>query len=386
MIDILDFEHDAEAGAWCIDGGTQQVASLMAARLKKKPEFYKQVVAINAQNLTVQTKDEQADRPYELNPVNLTIQQKNDVTETREYFAVFNSTTLGALQRMDLKKAGLLYGTKQAIRSLGYGASCKVGMKFRTRWWTRLFGINKAGVGKTDLPLRVCVYPSYNIDDPEDESAVLLCSYTWAQDAQRIGTLITENSPEGETELKKVLFHNLALLHANEKHPYEEMMELLAKEYITHHAYDWYADNDMSGAFAYFGPSQFSKMWPEIYRPDAFGRLFFIGEAASAHHAWIVGALESSVRAVYQLFNLLHLGNPDYEPYVKAMEKLTKDEGILPFYGLPKEMPKRQLDTPDKDELVDELEEGKRLTYTAAHLVLGFLESLVEAVEAEKKA
>ena len=85
----------------------------------------------------------------------------------REYLAVFNSTTLGSIQRIDLKKAGLLYGTKQSIRSLGHGASCKVGMKFRTRWWTRLFGINKAGLGKTDLPLRVCAYPSYNIDDPQ---------------------------------------------------------------------------------------------------------------------------------------------------------------------------------------------------------------------------
>ena len=387
VMDILDFDYDEEkAGAWCIDGGTQQLADLMAARLNKKPEFYKQVVAIDALTKNVQTGDAKPKKASDLGPVTLKIQQKNDLIETRDYFAVFNSTTLGALQRMDLKKAGLLYGTKQAIRSLGYGASCKVGMKFRTRWWTRLFGINKAGLGKTDLPLRVCVYPSYNIGDPENEPAVLLCSYTWAQDAQRIGTLITENSPEGETELKKVLFHNLALLHADENHSYEEVMTLLAKEYITHHAYDWYADNNMSGAFAYFGPSQFSNMWPEIYKPDAFGRLYFIGEAASAHHAWIVGALESSIRAVYQLLGLLHIGNRHFEPYTRAMEIIRDGKGDPPFYGLPQEMPKKQLDTPDGTKLVDDLEEGTRLTYAAAQAVLGFLESVVETVEAEQNA
>ena len=227
---------------------------------------------------------------------------------------------------------------------------------------------------------------------PKDEPAVLLCSYIWAQDAQRIGTLITENSPDGETELKKVLFHNLALLHADEIYPYEKMMKLLADEYITHHAYDWYADNNMSDAFAYFGPSQFSKMWPAIYKPNAFGLLYFIGEAASAHHAWIVGALESSIRAVYEMFKLLRLGNKHYGPYAQAMEmlendkKLENDEKVLPFYGLPKEMPKKQLDTDDGTDLDDDLEEGKRLTYAAAQAVLGFLESLVEAAEVEKGA
>ena len=159
---------------------------------------------------------------------------------------------------MDLTKAGLLYGTKQAIRSLGYGASCKVGMKFKTCWWAESpFNIIKGGVAKTDLPLRVCVYPSYNIgEDP----AVLLCSYTWAQDAQRIGTLISEDSPRKESELKQLLFHNLALLHADdtvaagEKYSYAWMMNHLSEQYVTHYAYDWYADNTMFGAFVYFGP------------------------------------------------------------------------------------------------------------------------------------
>ena len=384
-MELLDFKIDnpAEEGFWCIEGGTQRLATLMAAKLKKQPEFYRQVVAIDAH----------AKDPSNPGPMTLTIQQKHDcggviATEERDYYAVFNSTTLGAFQRMDLTKAGLLYGTKQAIRSLGYGASCKVGMKFKTRWWQKLFNINEGGTAKTDLPLRVCVYPSYNIGDDWDKPAVLLCSYTWAQDAQRIGTLITENSPQGERELKQLLFHDLALLHANKEYPYDDMMKRLEEQYITHHAYDWYADNTMSGAFAYFGPGQFSNMWPEIMKPNAFGQLYFVGEATSAHHAWIVGALESAVRGVYYLLDHCHNADEGCSTYVKAMEMLSSEhpgEHQLPFYPLPKEMPKRQEGVSAEEELADGVEDGKRLTFAAAQVVLGFLESLVELIEVKEQ-
>jgi monoamine oxidase len=29
-----------------------------------------------------------------------------------------------------------------------------------------------------DFPLRTCVYPSYNIHDPSNDTSVLLCCYT----------------------------------------------------------------------------------------------------------------------------------------------------------------------------------------------------------------
>ena len=148
------------------------------------------------------------------------------------------------------------------------------------------------------------MYPSYNIHDKGKGD--LLCSYLWAQDAQRLGTLIDPRSPENEEELKELMLSNLAQLHAKpeEGWPYEDLLKHLRDLYITHHAYDWYHDPNMSGAFGYFGPGQFSKMWPQIMKPN--GWLFLIGEAASAHHGWIVGALESSVRAVYQLLLMLN--------------------------------------------------------------------------------
>jgi hypothetical protein len=52
------------------------------------------------------------------------------------------------------------------------------------------------------------------------------------------------------------------------------------------------------GAFAYFGPGQFQHLYPFITGSD--GKYLMCGEAASAHHAWVVGALESATRAMYQ--------------------------------------------------------------------------------------
>ena len=315
-------EEEAREVEWrCIEGGTQQVAAAMAKKLSTQPKFGKVVTAIatdEKKTMLVTVKGE---------------------AQPRKYFAVFNSTTLGALQQMDLKGANLNYSTKQAIRSLGYGASCKIGIKFSRHWWMQEpFNITSGGMARTDLPLRVCVYPSYNLKDSAGEPAVLLCSYTWAQDAQRIGSLITPESPRGEETLIRLMFHNLALLHSPSKAQYQDTYDTIEQSYLDHYAYDWYNDPLMSGAFAYFGPGQFSQMWPEIITPT--GWLYLIGEAASTHHAWIVGALESAVRAVFQMFTALHNqtnldpGVPQRVLYRKVMD-LLKSEDSKPFGPLP---------------------------------------------------
>jgi hypothetical protein len=160
----------------------------MAHNIKKPVQFNNQVVAINA-NVEDHTKSPQDYVPLTLS-INTTCPGSKEVisTRTEEYLAVFNSTTLVAMQRMDRQNAGLLWGTKQAIRALGYGASCKVAIKFKAPWWQlEPYNINMGSLACTDLPLRVCVYPSYNIEKLEGEErwqhsrnqpSVLLCSYT----------------------------------------------------------------------------------------------------------------------------------------------------------------------------------------------------------------
>ncbi|KAK2043689.1 flavin-containing amine oxidoreductase [Colletotrichum somersetense] len=393
VLEHLDFATDEPTNDhwWCVDGGAQKIAEAMLKKLKNPDciQFNSQVIAIDAHAIDAHA----SPKRKKAEKITLKVRDTKAETDSRgaerdeEYFTVFNSTTLGSMGRMDLSKAGLLWDTKQAIRCLGYGASCKVGMRFKRAWWREEpFNITKGGLARTDLPLQVCVYPSYNIHDPVDEPAVLLVSYTWGQEAQRIASLISSDTPAGEEELKRVLLHDLAMLHSVKPGSYEHTLSLITELYDTHHAYDWYRDPHMAGAFAYFGPCQFWDLYPAITKPNAFGQLYFVGEAASAHHAWIVGALESVVRAVWSMFNLLHQGNVKEPRYLKAMDLLEngpEEGGRLPFYPLPEELPiRRKGEKASTDELKDhpDYQKGKEtpMKFGAALGILSVIMCFIE--------
>jgi len=282
-------------------GGTQQVAKMMLDKIMKdspttKINFRSLVTSIGV-NLESPT-SRPIGKPY------ITVNE-----QSTSYDAVFNSVPLGCMRRMDLRKLPLTYGTKQALRSLNYGASTKVGMRFKNMWWMNSRFNIRGGLGKTDLPLRVCVYPSYNLQDRPEDGGVLLCSYCWAQDADRMGALIDNSGSDEEKlqKLKDLLVHNLTLLHCRAGDPadYDAVRKLIVGEDNRNleeiHGFDWTRNELSTGAFAWFGPGQFTGMFPEIVATD--GRHIIIGELASAHHAWIVGALESAVRGVYMFLH-----------------------------------------------------------------------------------
>ncbi|KAG9080006.1 hypothetical protein FRC06_007194 [Ceratobasidium sp. 370] len=55
------------------------------------------------------------------------------------------------------------------------------------------------------------------------------------------------------------------------------------------------------GAYAFFGPGQFSSLYPSLTRPAAERRLHFAGEAISTCHAWVAGAIDSANRVAGQI-------------------------------------------------------------------------------------
>ena len=228
--------------------------------------------------------------------------QVNSEALPRKYATIFNTTSLACMQRMDLAKAELHPVQKEAIRSLHYDASTKVAIKFSYPWWITKCDITKAGVASTDSLIRLCVYPSYSLSGEYDEPAVLLCSYTWAQDALRVGALVTDASPAGEEELRDLMIKELGRLHAQ-----SISREEIARAYVTHYALDWTKDPYTSGAFALFGPGQFSGLYPYLSRPTADAKLHIVGEAASANHAWLVGGLDSAYRAVHHFLQRYNL-------------------------------------------------------------------------------
>ncbi|KAF4457096.1 hypothetical protein F53441_884 [Fusarium austroafricanum] len=237
-------------------------------------------------------------------------------SKTESYDMVFNTTAMGPLQRMDIK--GLIHGFGPArvpdqiltgtrekvltgIRALSYDRACKVAIKFKTRWWKGMYKNSKVktgGVSGSDLPISNVVYPSW---DDGDKSAVLIVSYTWAQDATRMGALIPDYSkqdPSIDDEVVTQCFADLAKIWAQPEGPKITSdtaitADYLRSQYITHHAYAWSHDPYMGGAFALFGPGQFKYIYPEFQKLFCGGKFAICGEALSPHHAWISGALDS---------------------------------------------------------------------------------------------
>jgi monoamine oxidase len=63
----------------------------------------------------------------------------------------------------------------------------------------------------------------------------------------------------------------------------------------------WHDDEFAGGAFALFDPGQQTQLYKHIISPE--GRIHFAGEHASLTHAWIQGAIESGLRAAYEVHN-----------------------------------------------------------------------------------
>lgn len=126
-------------------------------------------------------------------------------------------------------------------------------------------------------------------------------------------------------QLAQVMLDNLARLHTTNEKDYQKVLAYISSDEVfdTYHAHDWSKDTyTCGGAFALFSPRQFSRVYPSVVRPLADGRFHIIGEASSANHAWVVGALDSAVRAMY-----LMLGRFKLHDEQKAMVEEFGDIG-----------------------------------------------------------
>jgi monoamine oxidase len=166
---------------------------------------------------------------------------------------------------------------RRAIRQLHYDASAKILFQCRRRFWEEDDGIFGGGT-VTDLAIRNIFYPE---SGRETGRGILLASYTWAEDAQRWGSL----SPD---ERIVQALENVAVIHPQIKAEFEVGASKM-----------WHDDPFAGGAFALFEPSQQTLLYSHIIAPE--GRIHFAGEHASLHHAWIQGAIESGLRSAAEI-------------------------------------------------------------------------------------
>lgn len=180
------------------------------------------------------------------------------------------------LRHVEMRKP-LSLAKRRAIRQLHYDASAKILFQCRRRFWEEDDGIVGGG-SVTDLAVRNIYYPEQG---RETGRGILLASYTWAEDAQRWGSL----SPE---ERIVQALENVAAIHPQVRDEFEIGVSKM-----------WHDDPYAGGAFALFEPNQQKLLYDHIIAPE--GRLHFAGEHASLRHAWIQGAIESGLRAAAEI-------------------------------------------------------------------------------------
>ncbi|KAI5984065.1 hypothetical protein EDD15DRAFT_2177765 [Pisolithus albus] len=208
----------------------------------------------------------------------------------RVYSHVISTIPLPVLRTIDMTDAGLNIKQRNGLRQFEYAPGVKVAIRFKEPWWTTKLNI-VGGQSFTDLPIRTIVYPSYGVDS-DTPSTVLIASYCWTTDAERLGSL---TMPDKIEKIKGLVLRNLAEAHGS-----PITYEFLQKQYVDIHVKDWSHDEYTMGAFPLFGPNDFQEMYASLTYPAANKRLHFAGEAISTRHAWVVGALDGAWRAVHE--------------------------------------------------------------------------------------
>ena len=217
-----------------------------------------------------------------------------------KYDHVISTMPLGPLQSVDTRGLDLSLKKRMAMRMLSIDASVKIALKFKTRWWQDPVKMKnkpiKGGQTFTDLPIRKIVYPSYGVDC-ENATGTILVSYTWAQDATRLGSRVQPKIPSQATKMKEDeliqdVLDQLTLIHGS----------FIRKEYMNkYYVMNWNDNYLAMGAFGFFAPGQYSTLYPSMIRAEANGYMHFGGEALSVHHGWIIGALNSGYRTVMEI-------------------------------------------------------------------------------------
>ncbi|KAF2105768.1 hypothetical protein BDV96DRAFT_508891 [Lophiotrema nucula] len=178
----------------------------------------------------------------------------------------------------------------RAITTMNYEQSCKVSLRYKTRFWEHLSPPIIGGCGAVDIyGIGSVCYPSYEINSTRP--GVILASYSSGTSARSLAALSTDDHV-GRVQRAMVEVHG----------------DIAAEQFTG--AYDrqcWEVDEHQAGAWASPFLGQQDLYLPAYYKTEF--NTIFIGEHTSYTHAWIFSALDSAVRGTTQL--LLDMGLVD---------------------------------------------------------------------------
>jgi len=203
------------------------------------------------------------------------------------------------LKYIDTTEAGIdggLFsdGKRKSIRELHYDNSGKIALVFSDPWWLGL-GINN-GASVTDLPVRWVFYPSHNWIKRHN-TAVMLASYTWSDDAQSFIGMSDEDAV-------KIALENVIKIHTNTPDGDPSITpEYIRSTFIGGRSWNWTGYEWTLGAFAIFSPGQQRELYERGFVTSQEGRISFAGEHTTIIHAWIEGAIQSGLRAAAEIIH-----------------------------------------------------------------------------------
>ncbi|KAK2462138.1 hypothetical protein APHAL10511_005836 [Amanita phalloides] len=280
-----------------IDGGSNQIAQCMAKYIRScHPDAIQLDSWVSSIALVSGDDSDEGQSMMEV--------ITND--EERHHFShVICTLPLPVIRLIDTSGAKLSLMQTTALRILNYGPAIKIGMQFKTAWWTT--GKDKDGeplgiVGGqtlTDRPLRTILYPSYG--DVQEGKTTVIVAFCWNEEAERLSVLVEKDKPR----LVRLLLNDLAEIH-------NVPVDFLHTELLDTFAWDWSRSPYAMGAYALFGPGKFKHVYTSMTTFAADGLLHFAGEALTPRHSWVEGALDSAWRAVAEMLSLM----PDGDEYM----------------------------------------------------------------------
>ena len=174
---------------------------------------------------------------------------------------------------------------QKAIENISYMPSTKIMLQYGQKFWNSK--VISGGFSKTNLPLGQLHYPTSKDDASGDQSTDnqapgILMVYTWNAEALLWGAL---------TEEQAIM---LAVNQIDEIHPGSKKLFQMGKRQA------WASDPTTLGAFALLEPEQYISVMYLMHH--SWKNVYISGEAISFANGWIQGALESGLRAAYQLY------------------------------------------------------------------------------------
>lgn len=191
----------------------------MTEFIKKEPKVAEPIKFKNTVR-GIRAADIGADRKAKAVTVDVSVAQTGGgyKVESKTYDHVVSSLPLTTMRTLNIDDARLDFDQKLALRTLQYGPSIKIGIKFKSNWWTTWKDNDGVpldiigGQSYSDRSVRTVVYPSYGL---KTNTNVLIASYCWTHDAARLGALINAGQ-EADDRLVELVLRSVFVTPENE--------------------------------------------------------------------------------------------------------------------------------------------------------------------------